>query len=136
MANEFSRNIQDADFVKSRALTASDGSVASADLDLGTNSKGFFPENTEVEVLIPALTSTQLASADTLTILLQGGAATGSTTSLGLSAVLTGTGSAIPETSFRFRLPSPAPRYVNAKFTTAGTTGDMSAKTAFLKLLF
>jgi hypothetical protein len=136
MANEFSRNIQDADFVKSRTLTAADGSVTSADIDLGTNSKGFFPENTEVEVLIPALTSTQLASADTLTILLQGGAATGSTTSLGLSAVLTGTGSAIPETSFRFRLPSPAPRYVNAKITTAGTTGDMSAKTAFLKLLF
>jgi len=135
MANEFSRNIQDADFVKSRALTASDGSVASADLDLGTNSKGFFPENTEVEVLIPALTSTQLASADTLTILLQGGAATGSTTSLGLSAVLTGTGSAIPETSFRFRLPSPAPRYVNAKFTTAGTTGDMSAVSASVRLL-
>jgi hypothetical protein len=135
MPNEFSRNIQDADLTKARLLTAADGNVQSPDLDLGTNSKGFFPENTEVEVLIPALTSTQLASADTITILLQGGSTATPTTSLGLSAVLTGTGSAIPQTSFRFRLPSPAPRYVNAKFTTAGTTGDMSAVSASVRLL-
>jgi hypothetical protein len=135
MPNEFSRNIQDADLTKARLLTASDGNVTSPDLDLGTNSKGFLTEEHELEVLIPALTSTQLASADTITILLQGGSAVTPTTSLGISAVLTGTGSAIPQTSFRFRLPANCPRYVNAKFTTAGTTGDMSAVSASVRLL-
>jgi hypothetical protein len=135
MANEFSRNTQDADLTKARLLTASDGNVTSPDIDLGTNSKGFLTEEHELEVLIPALTATQLASADTLTILLQGGSAVTPTTSLGLSAVLTGTGSAIAQTSFRFRLPANCPRYVNAKFTTAGTTGDMSAVSASVKLL-
>ena len=135
MPNEFSRNIQDADLTKARLLTASDGNVQSPDIDLGTNSKGFLTEEHELEVLIPALTSTQLASADTITILLQGGSAVTPTTSLGISAVLTGTGSAIPQTSFRFRLPANCPRYVNAKFTTAGTTGDMSAVSASVRLL-
>jgi hypothetical protein len=135
MPNEFSRNIQDADLTKARLLTSADGNVTSPDLDLGTNSKGFLTEEHELEVLIPALTATQLASADTLTILLQGGSAVTPTTSLNISAVLTGTGSAIPQTSFRFRLPANCPRYVNAKFTTAGTTGDMSAVSASVRLL-
>lgn len=135
MPNEFSRNIQDADLTKARLLTASDGNVTSPDLDLGTNSKGFFPEEHELEVRIPALTSTQLASGDAIAVLVQGGAAVTPSTSLGLSATLSGSASGTAETAFRFRLPANCPRYVNVKFTSSGTSGDMSAVSAAVKLL-
>ena len=136
MPNEFSRNIQDADLTKARALTAADGSVTSADLDLGTNSKGFLTEEQELEVRIPALTAGMLALNDAIAIVVQGGAAATPTTSLGLSATLAGSASGTTETAFRFRLPANCPRYVNVKFTSSGTSGDMSAVSASVKLLF
>ena len=136
MPNEFSRNIQDADLTKARLLTASDGNVTSPDLDLGTNTKAFLTENHELEVRIPALTSTQLASGDAIAVLVQGGDAVTPTTSLGLSATLSGSASGTVETAFRFRLPANCPRYVNVKFTSSGTSGDMSAVSAAVKLLF
>ena len=136
MPNEFSRNIQDADLTKARLLTAADGTVTSPDLDLGTNTKAFLTENQELEVRIPALTSVQLASGDAIAIVIQGGAAAAPTTSLGLSATLSGSASGTVETAFRFRLPANCPRYVNAKFTSSGTSGDMSAVSAAVKLLF
>ena len=136
MPNEFSRNIQDADLTKARLLTAADGSVQSPDLDLGTNTKSFLTENHELEVRIPALTSVQLASGDAIAVLVQGGPAVLPTTSLGLSATLSGSASGTVETAFRFRLPANCPRYVNVKFTSSGTSGDMSAVSAAVKLLF
>ena len=136
MPNEFSRNIQDADLTKARLLTAADGSVQSPDLDLGTNTKAFLTENQELEVRIPALTSVQLASGDAIAVLVQGGPAVLPTTSLGLSATLSGSASGTVETAFRFRLPANCPRYVNVKFTSSGTSGDMSAVSAAVKLLF
>ena len=136
MPNEFSRNIQDADLTKARLLTAADGTVTSPDLDLGTNTKAFLTENQELEVRIPALTSVQLASGDAIAVLVQGGPAVLPTTSLGLSATLSGSASGTVETAFRFRLPANCPRYVNVKFTSSGTSGDMSAVSAAVKLLF
>lgn len=136
MANEFVRNIADADLTKTWALTASDGSVTSGDFDFGALAPGVSLENVELEVTIPSLSGTELASADTLTVLLQHGAAAAPTTSLQISKVLTGTGSTLPETKYRFKLPSDVLRYGNVKITTAGTTGNMSAKSATAKLLF
>jgi hypothetical protein len=134
MANEYARNIQDASWVITRALTASDGTVTSTDFDLGAGAyKG---ENYELEVTIPALSAVQLASADTLTLTIQGGAAAAPTTSLNIVQVTTGTGSAIAEQVLRFRLPSNCPQFINAKFVTAGTTGNMSTVSATIKLLF
>ena len=129
----YARNIKDADpeMQKTRALTASDGSVTSADFDLGSDP---VPENLEFLVTIPALTATELASADTLTILHQGGDSASPTTALD-SQVLTGTGSAIAESYYRFRPASDSGRYHNFKFTTAGTTGDMSAKSATINIV-
>lgn len=135
MAFEFQRNIADADLTVTRALTAADGSVTCTDFDLGTNSKGFAPENVELEIAIPSLTGSELASADTLITLVQGGAAASPTTSLGMTKTLTGTGSTLAATTYRFRLPPDCPRYVNVKFTTAGTSGDMSAKSATVRIL-
>jgi hypothetical protein len=134
MSNEFNRNIQDYQFTVTRALPTADGTVTSSDLDFGANT--VFPENVELDIAVPELSATNLPSADTLTITVQGGASATPSTSLNLVKVITGTGSTIAAQSVRFRLPSDAPRYVNVKFVAAGGTGDMSAKTATITARF
>lgn len=134
MAHEFSRNIRDAAVKASIALTASDGSVTTPDIDLGAEK--YKAENYELEIAIPELTSTHLPSADTITVLVQHGAAASPTTSTGMSFVVTGTGSTIAAQTKRWRLPSDTLRYINVKFTSAGTSGDMALLTATASLLF
>lgn len=134
MPNEFARNIQDKDLTITRALPTADGTVTSSDFDLGPALyKG---ENYELEVTIPALSSTLLPNADTLTLTIQGGSSAAPSTSLNIVHVTTGTGSTIAAQTLRFRLPSNCPRYVNAKFVAAGGTGDQSGVSASIKLLF
>jgi len=134
MANEFARNIQDYQFTVTRALPTADGTVTSSDLNFGTNT--VFPENVELDIAVPALTSTHLPSADTLTITVQGGASATPSTSLNLVKVITGTGSTIAAQNIRFRLPSDCPQYVNVKFVAAGGTGDISGVTATITARF
>ena len=136
MAHEFTRNIKDAAHLITRALPTADGTVTSADFDLETANAGRSLENVELSVGLPALTSTHLPSADTLTITVQGGAAATPSTSLGLTKVVTGTGSTIDAQDLRFRLPPDCPRYVNVKFVAAGGTGDISGQTATVSLRF
>ena len=137
MAFEFTRNLRDAATTVTRALTASDGSVTSSDIDMGgTNPYTHLTENIELDVYIPELAAAELASADTLVVLLQHGAAASPTTSLGISKTITGTGSTIAAQNLRFKLPPDTLRYVNVKFTTAGTSGDMSDKTAIVSLRY
>jgi hypothetical protein len=128
-----SRKIQDATFVVTRALPTADGTVTSADFDLGADA--FKPEEMELEITVPALNATQLPNADTLTITIQAGAAATPTTTLAVLPVITGS-SGYAGGITRFRLPSNVARYVNVKFVAAGGTGDISGATATLKLLF
>ena len=130
------RNIQDADLTITRALPTADGTVTSSDFDLENVTPGVALESLELVVDVPALTSTHLPSADTLTLTLQGGASATPSTSLNITKVITGTGSAIAAQTFRFRLPPDCPRYVNVKFVAAGGTGDISAVSATLGLRF
>jgi hypothetical protein len=134
MANEFARNIQDKDFIITRALPTADGTVTSSDIDLGA--APYKGENFEIEISVPALSSTLLPNADTLTVTVQGGSSATPSTTLGLVRVITGTGSTIAAQKFRYRLPSDCPRYVNVKFVAAGGTGDQSGSSATVKLLF
>lgn len=137
MAYEFRRNIKDAQLTTTRALTASDGSVTSSDLDLGANPKDCFPEGVEIEVAIDSLSGTELASADTLIVLLQHGDSAAPTTAFApsLTTTITGTGSTIAAQTLRYKLPPDVNRYLNVKFTTSGTTGDMSDKNAVIRVL-
>lgn len=130
----FLRNINDAAFVISRALPTADGTVTSSDIDLGV-APSFSPENVELEITVPALNATQLPNADTLTITVQGGAAATPTTELWRVPVITGS-TGYAGGTFRYRLPSNCPRYVNVKFVAAGGTGDISGSAATVKLLF
>ena len=127
------RNISDAKFVVTRALPTADGTVTSADIDLGADVHK--PEDVELEITIPALTATHLPNGDTLTITVQGGAAATPTTALfGLPVITGSTGFA--GNAYRFRLPSDCPRYINVKAIAAGGTGDISAVDATIKILF
>ena len=133
MPNEFSRNIQDATLSVSATIPSTATNATTDDINLGTNSKGFFTENHELEIFIPALTNAQLGSGATLTVLVQNGAAASPTgTALGISRVITGAGAGAPATTFRVRLPAGSLQYVNVKFTTSSTGG---AGTATVKLL-
>lgn len=117
-----------------RALTATDGTVYSSDIDLGDDEyKG---ENMELLIEIPALLNAELASADTLVVAVVHGAAAAPTTALGLTKTFTGAGAGLAATSIRWRLPSNTLRYLRVSFTTAGTTGDMSDKTVEINLVF
>lgn len=136
MANEFSRNLKDLATKVTRALPTADGTVTSSDIDLGPNTYDFSPENVELEIALPALTSTHLPSADTLTITVQAGDSASPTTTTGLTKVVTGTGSTIAAQNIRFRLPSDIGRYLNVKFVAAGGTGDISGQTATINLLY
>lgn len=131
-----SRNQQDKLLTVTRALPTADGTVTSSDFDLGVAAPGVTMESVELLVEMPALTATHLPSADTLTLTLQGGASATPSTSLNQTRVITGTGSTIAAQSFRFKLPSDCPRYINVKFVAAGGTGDISGVSATLSLRF
>lgn len=130
------RSIQDYNLTAQTILTAADGSVTTPDIDLGPNTGDHFTEGHVVEVYVPELGATELASADTLTILLQHGDSASPTTAFSpsLTHVVTGTGSTIAAQTLRFKLPNDVNRYLNVKFTTAGTSGDMSEDIAIVKV--
>jgi hypothetical protein len=136
MANEFARNIKDTLTTVTRALPTADGTVTSADIDLGAVLAGPSLEKVELSIEVPALSATLLPNADTLTITVQGGASATPSASLNLVKVITGTGSTIAAQEIRFRLPSDCPRYVNVKFVAAGGTGDQSGVSATVALRF
>lgn len=131
------RSIQDYLLTSSIALTASDGSVTTPDIDLGPNTGDHFTEGHILEISVPELSGTELASADTLIALVQHGDSASPTTAFSpsLTFTTTGTGSTIAAQTVRFKLPYNVNRYVNVKFTSAGTSGDMSDKTAIVKIL-
>jgi hypothetical protein len=134
MPHEFARNIRDDSWRITRALPTADGNVTSSDFDLGADV--YKTESFEFEIAVPALSAVNLPSADTLTFTVQAGSSAAPSTTLGLSRVITGTGSAIAAQVIRFRLPSDVARYVNVRIVAAGGTGDMSSLTATIRLLF
>ena len=135
MANINGRRIQDATFLDTSALGTSDATTYSTVFDLETT--GYKGENYELEITTPVLDSTQLPNLDTLTCnVVAGSTATPTTVILGSVLVITGDGSDSAETTVQVRLPSDCPRYVRVQFVLAGTTGDCSAASTIVKLLF
>jgi hypothetical protein len=140
MANEFARNIQDASlnpatFTLPSALSLS---TTSAVIDLGADTVK--PEALEIELSVPALTSTMNPSAATggVTYIIE------SSTTSAFSAVsrtivsknIAGSTSATPLTALRTRVPSDCERYVRGKITFAATTADASTLAATVTARF
>ena len=134
MANEFTRNIQDASLTETATIPATATDAFTADIDLGTNSKGFLPEEHELEIAFPAFTVGQLANGATVTaVVLNGAAASPTGTALGITRVVTGAGGAgAAATSFRVRLPAATLQFLRVKFTTSAAN---AGGTASVKLL-
>ena len=130
------RYVKDYQTTVTRALPTADGTVTSSDIDLGAVTAGPSLENVDLVIEVPALSSTLLPSADTLTITVQGGAAATPSTTLNLVKVITGTGSTIAAQDVSFKLPPDCPRYINVKFVAAGGTGDQSGSTATIALRY
>lgn len=134
MANEQSRNIQDASLnPASFALpSAASSSTTSAVIDLGADThKG---ENIELNLYLPALSATIVPSTRTVTVIIETATASAfSTVSRTiLSKTLTGDGSTIAAANYRCRVPSDCERYVRAKITFGASTTDGSAVSATL----
>jgi len=127
------RTIQDAAHKVTRALPTADGTVTSSDIDLGATPDDI--ESVELLVTVPALNATQLPNADTITITVQSADSAEPTTAVHVFPVITGS-SGYAGGTFRYRFPSTIGRYVNVKFVAAGGTGDISASSATVQLVF
>jgi hypothetical protein len=123
MANEFTRNIQDAALTETATIPATATDAFTADINLGTNSKAFLTEEQELEIAFPAFTVSQLANGAAVTAVVLNGSATSPTgTALGITRVVTGAGGVgAAATSFRVRLPAATLQYLRVKFTTSAS---------------
>jgi hypothetical protein len=137
MANEFCRNVVDANLDDQFALPASaSSSTNSASIDLGADTyKG---ENYEVSLTVGALSDTIVPSTRTVSYLIE------SSTSSAFSTVdrtiysetFTGAGSGVPAKDIRVRLPSDCARYLRGKVTFGASTTTGAAVAATIALRF
>lgn len=141
MANEFGRNIQDATYVATFALPTTlleTAAKTSAIWDIGT--APFKDENIEVELSVPALSSTIAPAAATVGVTYQWESSSTSTFSVVarkiVSQTIVGSGSGVVATVVRGRLPSNCERYIRAKIFISTTCTDASAVTATASLRF
>lgn len=140
MANEFARNLLDASlnpatFTLPSALSLS---TTSAVIDLGTDTVKC--EMFEIELAVPALTSTMNPSAATggFTYIIESSAtsAFSAVARTIVSKTIAGSTVATPATALRARIPSDCERYVRGKVSSAATTADASSLAATLTLRF
>lgn len=139
MANEFARNLQDASISPAAfALpAAASSSTTSAVVDLGVLT--VTPEEIEVELSVPALSTTIAPDTRTITYIIET-----STTSnfaaisqtLLTPAVAGAGGVGVAAFLSRVRLPSNCARYLRFKVTFGASTTDGSAVNATGKILF
>src|SRR5688572_787579 len=123
----FSRNIQDAAFIKTATLPDTAAETFTADFQLDSGMK---PEHYEGELQIPELSGADLPNGETLTTTILSGSSASPTSGVLVRHVTTGTGSTIAAQNVRFRLPTGCPAYIRGKFESSASAGDMSAKTA------
>jgi len=141
MANEFARNLQDANLNPATFTlpAAASTSTYSATIDLGADTVK--PDNVEFELSVPALTTTMNTGTATagVTYIIET-----STTSVftAVASVIRSknfagdTTTALAAKLIRARLPSDCERYVRGKVTFGTTTADASTLAATLTVRF
>lgn len=139
MANEFARNIQDAALEPAvfALPAAASASTQSAVVDLGADT--YKPERVELQLSIPALSTTIAPDTKTVTLIIETSATSVFTAvdSTILSNVLTGAGGAgIAAANYRVRLPSNCARYVRGRVAFGANTTDGSALNGTFAVLF
>jgi len=136
MANEFARRLQDAGVnPAARALPNGAATVNGASIDLGGVDSWL--ADVEFEVVAPALTNTQCASAETVVYGIEDSDDDSDFADLITLDELdqTGAGSGVATATRRFRLPSTTNRYIRLSIVKTGA-GNASASTATLTANF
>jgi hypothetical protein len=134
MPDLITANQRDASLEKTGALPNGDATTYTAALDLGT---GLIPPDMELEITVPALTTTEAPDTRTLTVALVQGSTTTPTTKVSASTVLTGAGGAgIAKTRIRVKPLPNGGRYVRAEFDGGASFGNASGKSGVLMPLF
>lgn len=126
---------KDVNFMVSRTLPAQNTNNNSTSIDLEIAAPYFAGEYTEVEFYIPATTC---ATGQTITVTLQDSADNSTFTQIDEceTLVLTGVSNATAATTRRWRLPRTVLRYIRVNIAMSSTTGDQTAITSKLALLF
>jgi hypothetical protein len=119
----------------SRALPAQNTNANSTAIDLKQVAPDTLPEHFEFQVSVPATTT---ATNQTITITIQDSAdnSTFATVEQLEPLLLTGASNATALTTRNFRLPSDVNRYVRVNIAMSATTGDQTAITAGIRLVF
>ncbi len=131
--------VHDATLKSSDALPAAAGLTNGTAIDLGaltdTSSRS---EQVEALLTVPALTLLQLPNTVTATYSLQmsNSSNMASPQSLGNSVIMQTGSNGAASTTFRFKVPSNALRYIGAAVTTADGAGNCAAAAMTLELLF
>lgn len=137
MSDPLTRNQRDANLEVTGALPNGAATSYSSDLDIGGSASGRIPDEIELVVLIPALTTGEAPDTRTLTVAIAQGAAASPTTIVSGATVLTGAGGAgIAKTSIRFKPLPGGGRYVRAQFVGGASFGNASGKSGTLTPLF
>jgi len=119
----------------SRALPAQNNNGNSTAIDLKQVLPDSLPEHFEFQISVPATTT---ATGQTITITIQDSAdnSTFATVEQLEPLLLTGASNATAPTTRNFRLPSDVNRYVRVNIAMSATTGDQTAITAGIRLVF
>ncbi len=132
-------HVRDGSLKSSDALPAAAGLVNGTAIDLGplteTSSRS---EQVELLLTAPALNVAQLPNTVTATYSLQmsNSSNMASPQSLGNSVIVQTGSNGAASTTFRFKVPSNALRYIGAAVTTAAGAGNCAAAAMTLELLF
>lgn len=119
----------------SRALPAQNTNANSTAFDLKQALPDTLPEHFEVQISIPATTT---ATGQTITCTIQDSDDNSTFAAVEQCAtlVLTGASNATAATTRNWRLPSDVKRYVRVNIAMSATTGDQTAITAGIRLVF
>ncbi len=140
MSFEFNRNLQDANINPASFTLGTAGQTAtSAAVDLGADTQ--VPEHVEVELSIPALTTTMNLGTNTSGVQYIVESSTTSTfatidRNIIYESYAGSTTTALGAKVLRARLPSNCARYIRGKVVGNATSGDMSALAGTLSLRF
>lgn len=124
--------LRDKSLTITAALPNGAASTTTAAIDLESGTSGDFVANVELELSVPALTSTEVADTQTITYIVETSATSGfgSTTTLMTLQTVTGS-SGVAALTRRFKLPTNVQRYVRVKAT---KTGASNASTSSMTL--
>ena len=119
----------------SRALPAQNTNANSTAIDLKQVLPDSLPEHFELQISVPATTT---ATGQTITITIRDSAdnSTFATVEQLEPLLLTGASNVTALTTRNFRLPSDVNRYVRVNIAMSATTGDQTAITAGIRLVF